>query len=77
MQCNEFFLAVAFALETVIKPSLDFGLPRWIIHAEALTDVCSQIQTLLHRKIVHCALEFSKAHSLIILGLCVFSSEMW
>jgi hypothetical protein len=68
MQRDEFFLAMAFAVETVIKPSLDFGLPRWIIHAEALTDVGSQIQTFIHWKIVPCALEFNKAHSLIILG---------
>jgi hypothetical protein len=77
VQRSEFSLAVAFALETVIKPSLDLGLPRGIIHVEALADVGSQIQTLLHRKIVHCALEFNKAHCLFILGLRVFSSGIW
>jgi hypothetical protein len=77
MEREQFFRAMAFALETLIKPPLNFGLPGRIIHAEALANMSRQFQTILHRKLVHRALKFNHAHHLIVPGLRIFSTEMW
>ncbi|HEY3854190.1 MAG TPA: hypothetical protein VGO67_07360 [Verrucomicrobiae bacterium] len=62
MQFHKFFRAVAFALETRIEASLDFGLPSRLVNTETLAKVFRQFQTLIHRESVHSALKFDNAH---------------